>query len=100
MRLGFSEAVVQKVWEKGTVVPHDDGREWRKDTCTAWIRRDAYGKTDSEYGWNIDHIKPVAKGGSDDISNLQPLHWENNASKQDGRADCPLRSEGNKNVRR
>ncbi len=26
---------------------------------------------DHSLGWNIDHIKPTQKGGSDDIRNLQ-----------------------------
>ena len=34
-------------------------------------------------GWEIDHIKPVARGGSDDLSNLQPLYWETNRNKGD-----------------
>ncbi len=43
-----------------------------------------YGKTiENGVGWEIDHIKPVSESGTDDLSNLQPLQWENNRLKGD-----------------
>jgi len=78
----FSEATVSAVWQKAKVVPGTDPSTFRKDACDKWIQRSAHGGT-GEYGWEIDHIKPVAKGGSDDLSNLQPLYWENNRHKSD-----------------
>ncbi|MCB9369612.1 MAG: HNH endonuclease [Calditrichaeota bacterium] len=78
----FGESTVTAVWDKGTVVAGRDAAEYRKDSCGAIIRRASYG-TLGDFGWEIDHDKPVAKNGSDDLSNLQPLHWENNRHKSD-----------------
>lgn len=79
----FSESAKLAVWNKGNEVPGYDRTRWRYDVCGNPINWFEYGNTQSKNGWEIDHIKPIAKGGTDDLSNLQPLQWETNRSKSD-----------------
>ena len=76
----FSEQEQYAVWLKATStnIP-----KIRFDVCKREIHFDKYGDTSSVYGWEIDHIKPVAKGGGDEIDNLQPLYWRTNRVKGD-----------------
>ncbi len=55
----------------------------RKDWCGAWMQWHQYGRTDARFRWEVDHIVPIAHGGSDDLLNLQPLQWVTNRHKGD-----------------
>jgi len=78
----WSKSEILEVWNKATIIPGEDSTKIRKDCCGASIYFDKHGDT-VLHGWEIDHIKPVAKGGKDEMNNLQPLQWQNNRSKSD-----------------
>jgi len=80
---GFSQNTVILVWQKGQSIDGHDPGTWRRDMCGYAIRLSDYGNTNSQYGWEVDHIMPLAKGGTDELSNLQPLQWDHNRRKGD-----------------
>ena len=71
------------VWEKATPIAGEDESEVRLDRYGFRVRRVQHGNTSSAEGWEIDHINPVANGGTDDLWNLQPLQWQVNRAKSD-----------------
>jgi len=95
----FSEEIIEQVWQKATIDPENNPSIWRKDYWGAWIGRQYYGNRDSQYGWEIDHITAVTNDGSDILSNLRPLQWMNNASKQDGRLIKSVIANGINNIK-
>ena len=71
------------MWEKGRPITGYDPNTWRSDICGHTMKYDDHGNTLSKFGWEVDHIIPTSNGGSNDLSNLQPLYWKNNRAKDD-----------------
>jgi hypothetical protein len=88
--LPWSEEIKLLVWSKATTIPNYSPDLWRRDHCSFAIMYADFGNRESMYGWEIDHIYPVALGGNDDLNNLQVLNCKNNEEKGD-RLDwtCP-----------
>jgi hypothetical protein len=70
------------VWEKGDLIKGKDPDLYRLDPCGNVIYYHSFGK-DTDMGWNIDHSKPKALGGTDHLNNLQPMQSSQNKSKSD-----------------
>ncbi len=94
----YSKDLVKKVWEKAVPVKGYNPGEIRKDPGGAWIMRDKYGDTNSEYGWQIDVIMPKGSAEDFEISNLQPVQWENHSCKLAGDPHFPVTSMNASNV--
>ncbi|MCL2799901.1 MAG: HNH endonuclease [Endomicrobia bacterium] len=92
----YTEEEVNKIWQN-----YSGTSEYKKDKAGAWMNKSLYGKNMAKgEGWEIDHIKPKSKGGSDELSNLRPLQWENNRAKSDNypKWTAKVSSDGNSNI--
>lgn len=77
----FSEEIKRIVWQKGSSLLNYDPNKLRRDRCGHLIQYSQFGNRYNIHGWEIDHIIPVVKGGTDAIDNLQPLYWKSNFEK-------------------
>lgn len=77
----YTSSMKLQIWAKGRAVPGHDPRVWRIDAMGGVMQYDKYGDRGSQFGWEVDHIIPRAGGGGNNLENLQPLYWRNNASK-------------------
>ena len=97
----FTEAEKKYVWDnKATKVDGVDPDVFRQDYAGAWMRYADYGNRNSQYGWEIDHLKPLAQGGEEVMTNYLPLQWQNNVRKGDNypRWATAVAADGQNNV--
>lgn len=65
---------INAVWEKAE---NEFGYTFfKRDKFGEVIAKHHFGEQ-SEYGWRIVMIVPIAQGGRMEPSNLQPVHWKN-----------------------
>ena len=69
----FDHETIRLVWEKARKQPGFE--TFSLDVRGTTIGRFEYGRK-SSYGWVIHRVIPQQEGGTDEITNLQPLHWK------------------------
>lgn len=73
---------IEEAWDKAHRVRGKNPELYRKDDFGNIMYKPSYGKQ-SNMGWEVDHIHPKAKGGTDSLRNLQAVQWEENRRKSD-----------------
>ena len=74
----YSEAELDLIFTRANPVPGAPGVA--RDCDGRIICRSDYGAY-SEFGWQVDHIQPIALGGLlGEFLNMRPRHWHGNTS--------------------
>jgi 5-methylcytosine-specific restriction endonuclease McrA len=71
---------INYAWENAKPIQGKNPDVWRRDIYGNTIRRASFG-TQGQYGWEVDHKRPIEKGGTESLQNIQALHWEENKKK-------------------
>ncbi len=78
---------VKTVWNGAPTVRGKDPELYRRDPYGKVVYWHSHGKS-TTMGWQVDHIKPASKGGSDHPRNLQVMQSSKNMSL--GNSDTKL----------
>lgn len=70
----------EKVFAKAEKIKNKNPDLYRADPYGNVMFKSSHGKN-TKMGWDIDHIKPKSRGGSNDIVNLQALNSRVNKQK-------------------
>jgi hypothetical protein len=85
----YHDSVVDDVWNQATATADRDPRQWRRDQCGAWLYRDDYGSSQSEFGW---WIADLSESGSREMPDLRAFHHRNGFDVTNGVALCHMRA--------
>jgi 5-methylcytosine-specific restriction endonuclease McrA len=77
-----SKKQIEKAWEDSRKIRGKNSDQYRRDPYGNEIFKSSYGKQ-GEKSWELDHIKPKSKKGSDNPRNIQAVQWEENRKKSD-----------------
>lgn len=97
----MNRELIDAVWQHGRVMPEADPEQWRQDACGAWMRREHFGRDDSDFGWKVQSVVP---GGAETPETLRPFQWRNGYDVENGslrrkvtadRSDIPAEKYGN-----
>ncbi len=75
-----SKDTKDKVWNKSKKVRGKNPDLYREDPYGNTMYKPSHGKG-TDMGWDVDHIKPKSRGGSNSTVNLQALNASVNRSK-------------------
>lgn len=75
-----TERQKRRAWNKAKPIAGKNSNLWRRDSAGNQIHKPAYGKHGPQ-SWEVDHIKPKSKGGTDSPRNLQALQTRANRRK-------------------
>ena len=76
------ESDVEWAWEQAKPIRGKNPNLHRRDELGNEIYKPAFG-TDGDKSWEVDHRKPVSRGGTDHSKNLRALQTDANREKGD-----------------
>ena len=90
-----TKAQQEKAWNNAKKIRGEDPAKYRQDPYGNAMYKPSQGKA-SGMGWDVEHIKPKSRGGSDVTRNLQALNSSVNRSKGDSLKKKSRHSDSNK----